>query len=54
MKGTLDEQHVKSALKFDYIWQNLDKLFQKMPDNAVDELNVKFMQMAFEKIPKSE
>lgn len=52
VKGSTEERPEKSGLKFDYIWQNLDKLFQKLPADDVDELNVKFMQMAYEKIPR--
>lgn len=52
VKGSTEERPEKIGLKFDYIWQNLDKLFQKLPADDVDELNVKFMQMAYEKIPR--
>jgi len=52
IKGATKESHNKPALQFEYIWQNLDKMFQKLPEEAVDELNVKFIQLAYEKIPK--
>lgn len=40
-------------LKFEYIWLNLDKIFRKLPEDAVDELNVKYINMAYEKLQKT-
>ncbi len=40
----------KAELKFDYIWRNLDSFFQKLPPEDVDELNFKFIQMAYERV----
>lgn len=37
-------------LKFGYIWQHLDQLFQQMTHDQVNELNRKFVNMAFEKL----
>lgn len=45
-------RYEKPALKFDYIWANLDQFFQKMSPQDVDELNFKFIQMAYEKVLK--
>lgn len=40
-------------LKYTYIWQNLDNLFQQINDqNEINELNLKFMQLTFEKLNK--
>lgn len=39
-------------LKFSYIWQNLDNLLQQMSQEDVNDLNMKFMTLAFEKIQK--
>lgn len=49
-KGEVDAP--SAALKFNYIWQNLDNLFQQMNQDSVNELNLKFMTLAMEKIPK--
>lgn len=38
------------GLKFGYIWQNLDNLFQQLPQADVNELNLKFMSLAYDKI----
>lgn len=43
----------EEPLKFLYIWQNLDRLFQKMTGADIDELNVEFINMAYAKIKKS-
>ncbi|XP_037046440.1 uncharacterized protein LOC119081541 [Bradysia coprophila] len=43
----------KSPLKFDYIWRNLDVFFHKLPPEDVDELNFKFIQMAYERVKKA-
>lgn len=40
------------GLKFAYIWNNLDNLFQQMTQDEVNELNFKFVTLAFEKINK--
>lgn len=42
-----------SPLKFDYIWRNLDVFLQKLPPEDVDELNVKFIQMAYERVKRA-
>lgn len=41
------------GLKFAYIWNNLDMLFQQMKQEDVNELNLKFIGLAFEKINKN-
>lgn len=38
------------SLEFMYIWQNLDNLFKQLDQNDVNDLNLKFMTMACEKI----
>lgn len=38
------------SLKYNYIWQNLDNLFQQMSQEDVNELNLKFITQAFEKL----
>lgn len=43
----------KSSLEFDYIWRNLDHLFHQMTQDQVNELNCKFMNMAFEKVKEN-
>lgn len=42
----------EQTLKYSYIWQNLDHLFQKMSEEDVTDLNMEYMKMAYEKIPK--
>lgn len=37
-------------LKFDYIWRNLDQLFQQMSQDQVNDLNRQFMNLAFQKL----
>lgn len=44
------ETVTQPTLKFNYIWQNLDHLFQQMTQDQVNDLNIKFMNLAFEKI----
>lgn len=40
-------------LKYNYMWQNLDNLFQQINDqNEINELHQKFMQLTFEKLNK--
>lgn len=39
-------------LKFAYIWQNLDNLFQQMSQEDVNELNLNFVTQAIERIKK--
>lgn len=46
------QRRADEPLKFLYIWQNLDRLFQKISTEDVDALNVKFINMAYEKINK--
>lgn len=41
-----------SGLKFHYIWQNLDNLFKQMAQADINELNLKFLSLAIEKINK--
>lgn len=48
-KKSESEAHEHSTLKFKYIWQNLDNLFQQMSQEAVNELNLKFITLAMEK-----
>lgn len=43
----------KPTLKFDYIWCNLDQLFQQMTLQQVNDLNFKFMNLAFEKLQEN-
>lgn len=38
------------GLKFGYIWQNLDNLFVQLPQADVNELNLKFILQACDKI----
>lgn len=45
-----DDGEAQSTLKFNYIWQNLDNLFQQMDQVDVNELNLKFITLAMEKI----
>ncbi|KAG4077064.1 hypothetical protein HA402_016051 [Bradysia odoriphaga] len=54
-KGVTQKQSCceKSPLKFDYIWRNLDVFFHKLPPEDVDELNFKFIQMAYERVKKA-
>lgn len=40
----------ESSLKFDYIWRNLDQLFQQMTKEQVNDLNFKFIGLAFAKL----
>ncbi|XP_055918302.1 uncharacterized protein LOC129950384 [Eupeodes corollae] len=40
----------KSELKFEYIWKNLDVLFQKLSEDDVVDLNQQFITMTCEKI----
>lgn len=47
------DRQEKSSLKFDYIWRNLDTFFQRLSPEDVDELNVKFIQMAYERVKHS-
>lgn len=49
-KKSESEAHAHSTLKFNYIWQNLDNLFQQMSQEAVNELNLKFLSLAMEKV----
>lgn len=41
------------GLKFAYIWNNLDNLFKQMSQDDVNELNLRFISQAFEKINKN-
>lgn len=41
-------------LKFLHIWQNLDNMLQQMSQEDVNELNMKFMTLAYEKLQKKE
>lgn len=42
----------QKTLKFNHLWAYLDKLFEKMTPEQVDELNFKFIEMAFEILRK--
>lgn len=44
--------HHIHQLMFHHIWLNLDKMFQKLSDEDVDELNAKFIQMVCDKLHK--
>lgn len=41
---------VEPPLKFAYIWQNLDHLFQKLDQQDVIDLNLKFITLTCEKL----
>lgn len=43
-------QPMKPELKFAYIWQNLDNLFQQLDQNDVNDLNLKFISLTCDKI----
>lgn len=47
------DRYEKNELKFGYIWGNLDRFFEKLPPEDVDELNLKFIQMAHDKVLKA-
>lgn len=47
------DRYEKNSLKFGYIWGNLDKFFERLPPEDVDELNLKFIQMAYDKVLKA-
>lgn len=53
-KKAMDSSGPKTSaqpeLKFIYIWQNLDQLFQQLPQADVNELNMMYMSQAYEKI----
>lgn len=44
------KKETNPTLKFGYIWQNLDNLFQQMAQEDVNELNLNFITMAVAKI----
>lgn len=44
----------KLDLKFLHIWHNLDDMFQQMSQENVNELNLKFITLAYEKLQKKE
>lgn len=46
----IEQRQQQPQLKYLYMWQNLDRLFQKMSDNDVDELNMEYLRMAYAKI----
>lgn len=52
MQRKNDEQHqpAQPSLKYAYIWQNLDNLFQQLDQQDVNDLNLKFMTLTCEKI----
>lgn len=39
--------------KFPYIWQNLDNLFQQLPQSDVNDLNLEFMSQTMARINKN-
>lgn len=43
-------QSAPSTLKYTYIWQNLDNLFQQLDQEDVNDLNVKFLTQTCENI----
>lgn len=49
-KNSESEAYAHPTLKFQYIWQNLDNLFEQMSQEAVNELNLKFITLAMEKV----
>lgn len=45
-------QQIESVLKYAYVWQHLERLYQKLSDEAIDEMNIQFINQAYEKTKK--
>lgn len=49
-RNDVQQQPTSAPLKYGYIWQNLDNLFQQLDQQDVNDLNLKFMTLTCEKI----
>lgn len=52
MISTQNRAKDEVPMKYESILRNLDNMFQKMDEEAVFELNVQFVSMAFDKMKK--
>lgn len=49
---TCQEPETQSPLKYAFVWQHLERLYEKLNDEEIDELNIKFINQAYEKTTK--
>lgn len=47
--GRTQQRQIEPGLKYTYVWQHLEKLYEKLNEEEIAEFNVQFINQVFEK-----